>query len=75
MIVKVSEEVMVSNLTPGQLHGVIGARFLNKWKRNIVESRLIAQGSIQLVDKEGVHASTPLLIVLKSCYEWDPRRI
>eukprot|EP00974_Lingulodinium_polyedra_P120845 11176735-Lingulodinium_polyedra.AAC.1 len=41
---KVYEEAMASDLTPAQLHGVIGTRFLNKWKGNIVKSRLIAQG-------------------------------
>eukprot|EP00974_Lingulodinium_polyedra_P099816 9669649-Lingulodinium_polyedra.AAC.1 len=58
--VKVYEDVMVSDLTPEQLHCAVGVRFLSKWKGNIVKSRLLAQGYNQKVGKDDTDASTPL---------------
>eukprot|EP00974_Lingulodinium_polyedra_P100559 9741891-Lingulodinium_polyedra.AAC.1 len=52
---QVYQEVNKSQLPFEQFQGVVGTRFLHKWKGHEVKSRLIAQGCNQKADKEDGH--------------------
>jgi len=63
----VYEEVLVSTIKPEELPSkLMDTRWVNRWKGNMIKSRLTARGFDEYVeDKSDIYASTPLLLTLK----------